>query len=121
MYRYFKKLATESFSSTFASENCPLNQETDEHNAQTQTPKFDANTNPSSCEVELSALQSDPTERKPISHHHTNEHDEVSRAYIQIGPYQPRNHTFPQRLMYENYRHFNESWFDMYDNWSEYT
>ena len=45
MHRYFKKLATESFPSTSAPENSPLNQETDEHNTQTQTSNFDANTN----------------------------------------------------------------------------
>ena len=86
MHRYFKKLTTESFPSTSASENSPLNQEAGEHNTQTQTPNFAANTNRSSCgrsRVDSSALQSDPAERKPISHYHPNEHDEVRRAYIQ--------------------------------------
>jgi len=93
MHRYFKKLSSESSSlSTFASENSPLNQEIGENNNQTQAPNFDATTNPSSfarSQVYLSAIKSDPGERKPISHYHPNEHDEVRRAYIQKGPYQP--------------------------------
>ena len=114
MHRYFKKLATESFPSTSTPENSPLNQETGEHNTQTQTSDFDidASTNPWSCgrsQFDSSAIQSDPAERKPISHYHPNEHDEVRRAYIQKGPCQPRNHAFPQRLMSGNYRRFNES------------
>ena len=82
MYRYFKKLATESFPSTSTPGNSPLNQE----NTQTQTSKFNANTNPSPCRrsrVDSSALQSDPAERKSISHYHPNQHDEVRRTYIQ--------------------------------------
>ena len=114
MHRYFKKLATESFPSTSTPENSPLNQETGELNTQTQTSDFDidANTNPWSCgrsQFDSSAIQSDPAERKPISHYHPNEHDEVRRAYIQKGPCQPRNHAFPQRLMSGNYHRFNES------------
>ena len=80
MHRYFKKLTTESFPSTFASKNSPLNQETDEHNTQKQTSNFDANTNPSFCgrsRVDSSALQSYPAERKPILHYHPIDHDEV--------------------------------------------
>ena len=85
MYRYFKKLATESFPSTSTPGNSPLNQETGEHNTQTQTSNFNANTNPSPCGrsgVDSSAFQSDPAERKSISHYHPNEYDEVRRAYI---------------------------------------
>ena len=93
MHRYFNKLRNESSSpSSFASENSPLNQETREQNTQTQAPNFDATTNPSSSarsQVDLSTLQSDPGERKPISHYHPNEHDEVRRAYIQKSLYQP--------------------------------
>jgi len=102
MHRYFKKLGSESSSpSTFASENSPLNQETGEHNTQTQAPNFDTTTNPSSfgrSQVDLSALQSDPAKRKLISHYHPNEHDEIRRTYIQKGPYQPQNHVFPQKM-----------------------
>jgi len=125
MHKYFKKLRNESSSpSNFASENSQLNQETSEQNTQTQAPNFDATPNPSSSarsQVDLSTLQSDPGERKLISHYHPNEHDEVRRAYIQKGPYQPRNHVFPQRMMSGNLRRFNESWFDMYGNWLEYS
>jgi len=46
MHRYFKKLSSES--SSFPSDNSPLNQEIGEHNTQTQAPNFDATTNPSS-------------------------------------------------------------------------
>ena len=96
MHRYSKKLTTESFRSTSASENSHLNQEIGEHNTQKQIPNFDAKTNPSSCgksRVDSSALQSSPVERKPISYYHPNEHDEVRRAYIQKA-LQPRNHAF---------------------------
>ena len=60
MHRYFKKLSSESSSpSTFTSENSHLNQETDEHNTQTQASNFDATTNISSfgrSQVDLSAF-----------------------------------------------------------------
>jgi len=82
-------LASElSFPSNFAFKNLLLNHESGEHNIQIQTPKFDANTSPSSfgrSRVDLSVLQLDPAERKPISHYNPNEYDEVKTTYIQKG------------------------------------
>ncbi|RZC71861.1 hypothetical protein C5167_035007 [Papaver somniferum] len=42
-------------------------------------------------------LQSDPAMRKPISSYHPNDQDKVRRAYMKMGPCQPKNFPFPQK------------------------
>ena len=81
-------------------------------------------TNPSSSRktsIDIDALPSDPADRKPISSYHPNDRDEVRRAYLQRGPCQPQNHAFPQTKMSKYMWRFNESWFDAYPNWLEYS
>ena len=50
-----------------------------------------------------------------------NDRDEVRRAYIQRGSYQPHNDTYPQTILYGHARRFNKSWYDKYSNWLEYS
>ena len=102
MHRYFKKFTQESsLPSSSRSENSPLQEECRNDASQPQQPINDANTNsiPFSTQrsrIDVSALPSDPGERKPMSQYHPDERDEVRRAYLQKGPFQPRNHAFPQ-------------------------
>ena len=53
--------------------------------------------NLSRIEVDLSNLPSDPFLRPRISDYDPNHQDDVRRAYLQRGPCQPLNHTFPQK------------------------
>ncbi|XP_050211757.1 uncharacterized protein LOC126661918 [Mercurialis annua] len=47
--------------------------------------------------VDLNALSSDPGERLKINSYHPNDRDEVRRAYLRKGPFQPCSHDFQQR------------------------
>ncbi|KAI7728095.1 hypothetical protein M8C21_030644, partial [Ambrosia artemisiifolia] len=46
--------------------------------------------------VDLDTLPTDPADRKPISSYNVNQRDEIRRAYILRGPYQPEGIEFPQ-------------------------
>ena len=48
-----------------------------------------------------------------------NIEDEIWRAYLQMGPFQPQSHDFPTRSLGEKSRCFVRSWFDNYPNWLE--
>ncbi|XP_075091830.1 uncharacterized protein LOC142171985 [Nicotiana tabacum] len=65
--------------------------------------------------VNLSSLEVDPGERLAIRKYHPNDHDAIRRKYLQRGPFQPREHKFPQRIFYGKLRLFNPQWFDEYD------
>nr|KAJ0213818.1 hypothetical protein LSAT_V11C400223710 [Lactuca sativa] len=45
--------------------------------------------------VDLNSLPIDPFERPSIEFYHVNQRDEIRRAYLQKGPFQPLNHKFP--------------------------
>ncbi|KAI5312116.1 hypothetical protein L3X38_041289 [Prunus dulcis] len=49
-----------------------------------------------------------------------NIRDEVRRVYLQKGPCQPKDHTFPQTDLSAYDRRFNIKWFDEFD-WLEYS
>ncbi|XP_078181492.1 uncharacterized protein LOC144575272 [Carex rostrata] len=74
-----------------------------------------------SNEVEGSQPPYDPAKRKPISHYPPNEQDSVRRYYLGKGPCQPKNHNFPKRDISGCLRRFNNSWFNQYKNWLEYS
>ncbi|XP_052291975.1 uncharacterized protein LOC102612274 [Citrus sinensis] len=59
--------------------------------------------------------------RTVISKLDPNIQDEVWRAYLQMGPFQPQSHDFPTRLLGEKSRRFVRSWFDNYPDWLEYS
>ena len=72
-------------------------------------------------EVDLSALPADPARRKPISQYKPAKvRDDVRRAYLLKGPFQPLNHNFPQTDMSGIMRRFLPAWFKQY-NWLEYS
>jgi hypothetical protein len=77
--------------------------------------------NQSRQEIDLENLPYDPGERRRISSYHPNDHDKIRRAYLQRGPYQPRQHNFPQRKIGKLMRRFCPSWFNEFGNWLEYS
>ena len=72
-------------------------------------------------EVKLEDLPADPGLRIRILDYNCNIRDEVRRAYLQKGPCQPRNHTFPLKKFGSQSRRFNPIWFTGYPNWLEYS
>ena len=91
MDRYFKRLAFEShFLSNSRSENSPSQLGETQH-TQHQASQVPLNHNSSTqrSRVDVSTLLSNPADRNPISYYDVNDRDEIRRAYIQRGPYQP--------------------------------
>ena len=91
MNRYFKRLASEShflFNSRSKNSLSPLGET---QHTQHQASQVSLNHNPSTqrSRVDVSTLPSDPADRNPISYYDVNDHDEIRRAYIQRGPFQP--------------------------------
>nr|XP_016487449.1 PREDICTED: uncharacterized protein LOC107807553 [Nicotiana tabacum] len=67
-------------------------------------------------------LEPDPAERKQISKYPPNLRDRVRRYYIQQGPCQPHNCSFPKRDFGGFMRQFNLEWFNTsYSGWLEYS
>uniref|UniRef100_A0A5B7BMF7 TTF-type domain-containing protein n=1 Tax=Davidia involucrata TaxID=16924 RepID=A0A5B7BMF7_DAVIN len=75
----------------------------------------------SRIEINLENLPADPGLRIKILNYHTNDRDEIRRAYFQKGPCQPREHNFPQRKFGKALRRFNTAWFNEFGNWLEYS
>ncbi|CAI9278088.1 unnamed protein product [Lactuca saligna] len=71
--------------------------------------------------VDLSSLPIDPAERPSMEYYHVNQRDEIRRAYLQKGPFQPQNYKFPQSAFGGKQRRFNISWFDDNKYWLEYS
>lgn len=73
-------------------------------------------------EIDLNTLERDPGIRKPIWQHLVNQQDEIRRAYIKMGPYQPKLIEYP-RTRYGSqtqYRRFQYTWFEKFP-WLEYS
>nr|KAJ0219001.1 hypothetical protein LSAT_V11C300155530 [Lactuca sativa] len=70
--------------------------------------------------VDLNSLPVDPFERPSIEFYHVNQRDEIRRAYLQKGHFQPLNHKFPPRDFGGKPRRFIQSWFDDNKYWLEY-
>ncbi|XP_060180349.1 uncharacterized protein LOC132610102 [Lycium barbarum] len=84
--------------------------------------------NSSSCPIvhdkynvlDLDLPKPDPGERKQISQYSYNERDRIRRHYIQKGPFQPRDHTFPKKEFGGLMRQFNPDWFHTsYSEWHD--
>ena len=111
MERFYKRTLKESSSSS-----TPIQKIVDD----LDEPKL-KKVNLSRIEVDLANLPSDPGLRPKISDYDPNDQDVVRRAYLQRGPCQPLNHTFPQKKMGENDRRFSKIWFTKYGSWLEYS
>lgn len=71
--------------------------------------------------VDVNALPTDPGERPMMEFYHVSQRDEIRIAYLQRGPFQPRNHLFQQRKIGAGLYKFNPAWFDDYKYWLEYS
>ncbi|XP_058211521.1 uncharacterized protein LOC131323691 [Rhododendron vialii] len=71
-------------------------------------------------EFDDTSLVREPGLRFPIWEHSVNQHDEIRRAYIKAGPYQPNCLEFPRSKFGIQYRRFQSSWFSKFP-WLEYS
>nr|KAJ0224812.1 hypothetical protein LSAT_V11C100002390 [Lactuca sativa] len=71
--------------------------------------------------VDLNSLPVDLFERPSIEFYHVNQRDEIIRAYLQKGSFQPLNHKFPPCDFGGKPRRFIQSWFDDNKYWLEYS
>ncbi|XP_077251302.1 uncharacterized protein LOC143890485 [Tasmannia lanceolata] len=71
--------------------------------------------------VNVVDLPVDPGLRIRISDYHPNARDQIRRAYLQKGPYQPKDHIFPQKQFGKVSRRFNPAWFEEHAGWLEYS
>ena len=62
-----------------------------------------------------------PQKDKKISNYHSNNKNEIRRAYLLKGPFQPKLESFPQTYVGGKMRKFNPKWYDLYPNWLEYS
>ena len=86
--------------------------------------KVDGSTSPQSSKrsrVDLNTLKRDLAERKKLSNYHPSDRNEIRRAYLMKGPYQPKLQTIPQTKIGDKMRRFMCSWYDLYLNWLEYS
>ncbi|KAL9410696.1 hypothetical protein AB3S75_044466 [Citrus x aurantiifolia] len=66
-------------------------------------------------------LERDPGLRPQIWVRDVNQRDEIRRAYIMAGPYQPRLSEYPKSGPEKHRRRFQSSWFDSFPSWLEYS
>ncbi|XP_038699222.1 zinc finger MYM-type protein 1-like isoform X1 [Tripterygium wilfordii] len=71
-------------------------------------------------EIDLSTLERDPGIRIPIWQHPVNQRDEIRRAYIKMGPYQPKLAEYRRTKSGSQNRKFQYSWFECFP-WLEYS
>jgi len=62
----------------------------------------------------------DPELRLPIWNHPVNQHDEIRRAYIKKGAYQPFDFPFPPSQFGNQRRSFQSAWYNKFP-WLEYS
>jgi hypothetical protein len=68
----------------------------------------------------LNNLSLNPGLLEKISSYHSNNQDNIRRAYIQKGPYRLVPHNLPQTEISGSMRRFNPNWFIEHKNWLEY-
>ena len=69
---------------------------------------------------DVTSLERDPGIRKPICLHPLNEQDNIHRAYVVLGPYQPKLGSYPSTIDGVQGRKFNYRWFKDWP-WLEYS
>ncbi|KAL4616285.1 hypothetical protein ACB092_07G187600 [Castanea dentata] len=78
---------------------------------------------PSKCSrIQFEEINRDPGSRKQICESPINKQDEIRRAYLKEGPYQPKNIDYPYNN--DTHRHqFQPSWFELHSHrdWLEYS
>jgi hypothetical protein len=71
-------------------------------------------------EFSQSDVIGDPGNRIPIEEYPPEIRDQVRRAYALRGPTQPHNLTFARKWQSDQWRSFQQTWFDEFD-WLEYS
>ncbi|XP_022033097.1 zinc finger MYM-type protein 1-like [Helianthus annuus] len=69
---------------------------------------------------DLNDLPSDPYDRPHIASYHPNQIDDIRRAYLVKGAFQPRSHEFPFKHYYGKKGRFVVTWFNDH-KWLEYS
>ncbi|KAG8374845.1 hypothetical protein BUALT_Bualt10G0037900 [Buddleja alternifolia] len=72
-------------------------------------------------EIDISSLERDPGLCRQISEYPIEQRDKVRRAYIMAGPYQPRLGKYPLSGVANHLRSFQESWYEKFSSWLEYS
>ena len=76
---------------------------------------------PSKCpKLQFEEIDRDPGSRKQICEFPINKQDEIQRAYIEKGPYQPVDIDYPYNDDTHHCR-FQPSWFKSHKDWLEYS
>ena len=70
--------------------------------------------------LQFEEIDRDPGSRKQICKFPINKQDEIQRAYIEKGPYQPKNIDYPYNDD-THHRRFQPSWFNSHMDWLEYS
>ncbi|XP_024979014.1 uncharacterized protein LOC112516227 [Cynara cardunculus var. scolymus] len=70
--------------------------------------------------IDVNDLPWDPSERTKIIIYNPNQRDEIRRQYLVRGPFQPRGHIFPTKVIGAKGRRFVVTWFDQFQ-WLEYS
>ncbi|ESR55520.1 hypothetical protein CICLE_v10024402mg, partial [Citrus x clementina] len=71
--------------------------------------------------VDTQLLERDPGLRHQIWDYNVNQRDEMRRAYIMSGPYQPRLPEYPKSGSEKHPRRFQSLWFDSFPSWLAYS
>ena len=69
----------------------------------------------------MSNLPADPGLRTRITEYNPNDRDYIRRAYLQMGPCQTHDLSFPQKKCKKKLRRFNDAWFSEFHVWLEYS
>jgi hypothetical protein len=71
--------------------------------------------------VGIEFLQQDPALRRQIWEYPSNQQDEVRRAYLKLGPMQPKLKKYKGFGPQGHKRHFQYNWFSDFPSWLEYS
>ena len=74
-----------------------------------------------SNKIDKDSLERDPGLRQQIWEYPVNQRDEIRRAYIMVGSYQPILSKYPKSGPEAHPRSFQSSWFKIFPSWLEYS
>jgi len=109
MFSFFKSSEQTSTSKGHYPSNVDVSNRNDQPTFKSQKIKIDVNT-----------LERDHGIRIPLWQHPINQQDEIRRAYIKMGPYQPKLTKYLRIELERQYRRFQYTYFDQF-SWLEYS
>lgn len=115
--QYFKRKTLEESSNPPVSENSPISHvnSPNSENQLSKSPRIETS------KVDTQLLERDPGLHRQIWDYDVNQRDEIRRAYIMSGPYQPRLPEYPKSGSEKHPRRFQSLWFDSFPSWLEYS